>query len=164
MAQHPAQIIEIDGDTVRLGLGRGMWSLVDLADLPLVESYCWNAQLGRHGHAYAYARMDGKPVLLHRFLLDAGKGQYVDHVDGDGLNNKRLNIRLCTHLQNMANRVVDRRNKLGLKGVSAERGKFVASITPGGRKIRLGTFATKEEAQAAYLGAARVLWGDFAKI
>jgi len=100
---------------------------------------------------------------MHRMLTGAGRGEYVDHRDGDGLNNRRSNIRLCTQTQNMANKAVERRNKLGLKGVSASRGRFRATITPNGQKVHLGTFDTQEEAAAAYRGAAVALWGDFAK-
>ncbi|TNC15362.1 hypothetical protein FF100_05020 [Methylobacterium terricola] len=100
---------------------------------------------------------------MHRVLTDAPSEMYVDHANGDGLDNRRANMRLATQTQNMANKAVERRNLLGLKGVSAARGKFRATITPNGRKIHLGTFKTPEEAAAAYRGAAVALWGDFAK-
>lgn len=80
-----------------------------------------------------------------------------------GLNNQRSNLRVCTHQENLRNRVVDRRNKLGLPGVWTEGGKYRACIKSGGKTIHLGTFNTPEEAAAAHAGAARALWGEFAR-
>ena len=99
---------------------------------------------------------------MHRMLVDASPGQEVDHKDNDGLNNRRRNLRPCAHRENMANQVVTRRNKLGVKGVVARCGKFVASIEVNRKTIHLGTFNTLEEAAAAYRGAARLLHGEFA--
>jgi hypothetical protein len=125
------------------------------------------------GHAYAYAGKysGGKQTirLMHRVLLSAHPGQQVDHINGDGLDNRRCNIRIATPSQNQANKAVDRRNKLGVKGVSkrcgaARKKPFVATITHKNKKINLGNFASAEEASAAYLGAAKILWGKFARV
>jgi len=101
---------------------------------------------------------------MHRLLLDSLPGTFVDHADGDGLNNRRSNIRVATSSQNMANRVHDRRNKLGIRGVHRAKGKFKACIQKDGQTIHLGSFATAEEAAAAYKGAARVLWKEFSPV
>jgi len=160
--------IHIEGDIAYVALGRGQEAIIDLADLPVVKGLPWRMLTTPTGHGYAYFGRKAKLTLMHRLLLGARPGEYVDHVNGDGLDNRRANIRLATPALNQANKAADRRNKIGLKGVSSKKpegegGKFRAFITPNGRKIHLGTFATKEEAAAAYAGAAKVLWGDFAR-
>lgn len=159
----PDSTIRIEGETAYVSLTRGFESSIDASDVPLVAGYHWSVQIGARGHAYAYRIEGGKHIAMHRVIAGAGKGQMVDHIDGDGLNNQRSNIRLCNMTQNMANKAVERRNKLGLKGVSQSYKKYRAKINNAGHGIYLGTYATPEEAAAAYKGAARVLWGDFAK-
>lgn len=157
--------VRVVGDAAFVAIGHGFEVVVDLSDLPIVEGGRWLLLSTPTGHAYAYRRVKDDPIqLMHRVLLSAPKGTPVDHVDGDGLNNRRSNIRLCTPTLNQANKIVERRNKLGLKGVDENRpGKFRATIKPDGKSVFLGSYATKEEAAAAYRGAARVLWGAFAK-
>ena len=163
-ARKPPSHIEIIGNEAVVTLTKGLTAVIDAADVPLVSGYYWSALINvYYGHAYAVRFQSGKAILMHRVLLDAPKGLQVDHIDGDGLNNRRANIRLCTPNLNQANRAVERRNRIGAKGVSISRTgrRFKASITPNGKKIHLGSFATKQEAAAAYKGAARVLWGNF---
>jgi hypothetical protein len=78
----------------------------------------------------------------------------VDHEDGDGLNNRCGNIRLATPSQNQANKVWKDKKRPT---------PYRASIKPNGKTIHLGSFATPEEAAAAYKGAAKVLFGKFAR-
>lgn len=142
----------------------GLVATFTLSDIDVINSHKWRVSIGSHGHAYVMTSVrGGRPIAMHRLLLGAGKGSFVDHADGDGLNNRRDNIRLCTQSQNMANKVLERRNKLGIKGVSAKGNRFRAIVTPNGRKIHLGYYKTKEEAAAAYKGAATILWGEFAR-
>lgn len=107
-----------------------------------------------------------KPVYLHRFLTDAPKGMEVDHVDGNGLDNRRSNLRVCTSSQNKGN--VQRRsnNTSGFKGVCwiARYGKWQASVQVEKRRHNLGFFATAEEAHAAYRQAAGEGFGEFANV
>lgn len=159
----PSPVRVVDS-AVLIGLGHGFVATVDLSDIAAIEGKRWLPLMTHTGHVYAYMRTKKNPIILmHRLLLDAPRGMQVDHADGDGLNNRRSNIRLATPTQNMANRGHDRRNLLGVKGVSKIYNKYRATITPDGKKVYLGTFATAEEAHAAYLGAARVLWGKFAR-
>lgn len=161
--------IEIRGEVAIVTLTRGLFATIDAADVDLVKDWNWYASVGVHGHAYAHRsayREDGTSfgMGMHRQLLAAPSGSEVDHVDGDGLNNRRANLRACSHAQNVANRVLDRRNKLGLKGVWIRGGTFRACVQYNGRTIHLGSYQTKEEAAAAYAGAARALFGEFARV
>jgi len=147
-------------------LTRGYTAIIDAADADMIGAFNWNAQVTVSGKVYA-ARSgrvgEGVPcVLMHRVLAGAVKGQDVDHIDTDGLNNRRSNLRACTHHQNMATQQVSIRSKTGLKGAYPARGKFAASIEIDGRTRHLGTFETAAEAAAAYRGAARLVHGDFA--
>lgn len=163
IGRKPPSEIRIENGVAIVSLTRGQEAIIDVDDIPLVSGYRWTVLTNSQtGHMYAARFEKKKCYLMHRALLDAPPQLTCDHVDGDGLNNRRKNIRLATHAQNMANKCVERRNKLGIKGVSKSKGRFRAAITPNGKQIHLGQYATAEEAAAAYKGAARVLWGQFA--
>ena len=132
-------------------------------DYELVSAFNWRIQWLKTGHVYAYHSSGKNQVAMHRLILNAPPRMVVDHKDNNGLNNSRLNIRLCTPIQNQANRQFDKRNKLGIKGVSKNGNKYQAVITPEGKQIYLGRFNTPEEANAAYAGAAKILWGKFSQ-
>lgn len=103
-------------------------------------------------------------IYLHRAIIGAERGQHVDHRNGDTLDNRRDNLRLCTHAQNMGNRRVPLKNKTGFKGVRENhRGIDVRFDAQCGQK-RLGTFATAEEAAAVYDAAAKEAFREFARL
>jgi hypothetical protein len=106
------------------------------------------------------------PVRLHRFIMQAPKGTDVDHIDGDGLNNTRQNLRVCTHAQNQRNRRVNSNSSLGLKGVyfDKRRKRFRAVIHLNGKRHHVGWYMTKAAAALAYDVAARKMHGDFARL
>ena len=168
MPKRPPSAVRIEGDIAYVDLGRGYEAVIDRRDVEIISRFRWNAQLTRKGHAYAARTCyeGGRPhcVLMHRFLLKPPDGVLVDHKDGDGFNNRRDNLRFATASLNNANMVASRRSRLGLKGVSTnKRGRYEARIEKGELKLFIGTFDTPEEASAAYFGAARVLWGDYAR-
>lgn len=161
MPRGPSTIREADG-VLYVQLTMGLEAVVDVADRGVVDGYRWATLTTPGGHVYAYRHQNGKCILLHRELLSAPRYMRVDHEDGNGLDNRRKNIRLATPSQNNANRGADSRNLLGIKGVQRYRNRFRAYINPGGKRIHLGYFDTAEEAAAAYTGAAKVVWGRFA--
>lgn len=149
-----------------------MFALVDAADLPLVEGYKWMASMGdRAGHLFYAVRSFGPRngrktyVRMHRLILGAGPGDMVDHVNRNGLDNRRANLRLCSASQNSTNRDYPR-NEFGFRGVSRYAGRFRARVSPGPcRPARtLGYFATPEEAARAYDAAAVARFGPFAQL
>ena len=91
------------GKIRRIYLTHGLYAMVDAADFKELNKYKWCATR-RAGKVYAMATINGKPVLMHRFLMRPRKGYQVDHIDGNGLNNCRWNLRICTAAQNQANR------------------------------------------------------------
>lgn len=149
--------------TVLMPLTRGKWALIDAADWPLVRPHKWCAQ-HISGQWYATAWIEGKRWLMHRLLLNEPQGLYVDHIDGDGLNNARSNLRPATNAQNQVNRRgPNRGSTTGILGVSkAPYGRYQVHISAGGKPKYVGTFRTAEEALAARIEAERIHYGEFA--
>lgn len=140
-------------------------ALVDDEDYERVAQHRWAADKAKSTW-YASARINGRRIRLHRFIVDAKPGQLVDHEDRNGLNCTRGNLRPCTHGQNCQNSVPRKNNKCGLKGVSFHYGKWMARISIGPqssrKQIRLGRFDTPEEAAIIYDRAAIMHFGRFA--
>ena len=147
-------------DVVRIPLGNGVHALIDEADAELVAGYDW--RFFKTG--YAYAPVGRKYILLHRLVMNVDSSkQFVDHIDGDRLNNQRHNLRLCTHAENMRNRT-STTGTSRFKGVYATKaGTWRSAISLNGVRHRLGTFTSEVKAAMAYDKAARELHGEFAR-
>jgi hypothetical protein len=102
-----------------------------------------------------------KTVRMHRIILDVTNGMEVDHINGNGLDNRKTNIRICTRRQNMWNRNVYRNSYLGIRGVRSNKKGFIARITINGILKYLGTFNTPEEAHSMYIAESKKLRGEF---
>ena len=149
-----------------ISLTKGKTAIVDDTDYELVCKYTWYA-IERFGIWYARGRVNGKFTYMHRFILDAPNTQEVDHIDGDGLNNRRSNIRLASRSQNAMNRGMGIDNKAGFKGVhrtSCNLRPYRATIRVQGKSNHLGYFENPEEAARAYNIAAINNFGEFAKL
>lgn len=101
---------------------------------------------------------------MHRAVIGAKKGQIVDHINGNRLDNQRSNLRFCTHSQNQFNRAKKKNCSSRFKGVAwhAPYKKWNAYIEPLGKKINLGYFSNEVEAAKAYNQAALKHGGQFA--
>lgn len=140
-------------------------ALLDDADLPLVSAYKWRLSID---HLVYYARTNaprsqGKhEILMHRLIMQPAAGMVVDHLNGDGLDNRRSNLRVVTRRENMLNLgSATRASRSGIRGVIQEKsGSWRAQIKNFGRPICIGRFKSKEEARAAWIDYARHLWGD----
>ena len=142
-------------------LTHGKVALVDSADYDMLIGFKWRAIRIRHTwYAHTYVGT-GAEEFMHRLILGAGPGQRVDHRNGDGLDNRRSNLRPTTNALNQANRRRIR-SKSGFKGVIWRNGKWRAYITVDQRFVSLGSFATPEEAARTYDTAAREYFGEFA--
>jgi hypothetical protein len=154
--------------TVEIPLTRGHVALIDAADYQLVTSYGkWHT----HGtEPLLYARtclpyvngIQPKP-LMHIVIFG---DRYVDHRNGNGLDNRRSNLRKATIAQNNMNRPPQSRNTSGFKGVfwfPKGNKNWRAMVRHEGRLIHLGLFHTREDAAAAYDAAAIDLFGEFAR-
>jgi hypothetical protein len=159
--------IQIDGEIARVPLSRGeQFAVIDAADVETVSAYRWGRTRST-GKCYAISRIklpDGRRqnVFMHRLILKPMPNSLVDHVNGDTLDNRRTNLRQCSHAENMRNTFM-RDNKTGFKGVWKHGKGYYASIEKKGQKCRIGPFSTPEMAAAAYAGAATILFGEFAR-
>lgn len=142
-----------------------MFAMVDDGDFEWLSQWKWMAAI-RCGVVYAGRSTCVGFVLMHRAILGAKKREeYVDHRDGDGLNNQRCNIRICTPAQNSWNRVGLVGSFSRFKGVfwDKKRKKWKAGIGANGKRYNLGIFESEDLAAAAYNSAARDFFGEFAK-
>lgn len=103
---------------------------------------------------------------LHRWLIGAEKGQYVDHKNGDKTDNRRSNLRLCTQGFNLANKNLSSRNTSGYKGVSwdKQRSKWRSRVIKNRKYYHCGFHVSAELAARAYDAKARELFGEFASL
>ena len=148
----------------------GKVALIDDEDFDWLDQWKWRAYKGRHTyyaerHALAHQGERGPHIKMHRVLLGVTESRMqVDHRNGDGLDNRRSNLRIATHAQNQWNCGKTRLNTSGFKGVSFDKvnEKWVARLAVGGRYLNLGRFPTPEEASEAYQEAALRHRGEFA--
>jgi hypothetical protein len=155
---------------MEIPLTRGKVALVSPEDYERIAAHKWTAFLDNGGIWRAYRKVTvagrSETVYMHRVIMDAPPDKVVDHWDGDGLNNRRGNLRVCTQGQNLCNTKL-RSNKQSdaPKGVSwdADRGKWTAEIKLGKRRLRLGRFDTKDEAIAARRAKEPEVHGEYAR-
>lgn len=158
----------------RIPLTKGWFALVDADDYDFLSQWRWCVSAaGRRGAAYAYRNQHmpgGKMigVFMHRVILETPPGMVSDHIDGDGLNNTRGNLRVVTPRQNQMNRRPNRGGTSPFKGVcldtSNPRKPWLARIGVNGRRIFLGRFTREDDAGAAYAGAAVKYFGGYARV
>ncbi len=157
--------IRIAEGVAYVSLPCGREFLLDEADLGVLDDARWVSKVRLPGRQVCVqGRMDGRWVALHRYLLQPDDGQVVDHINGDGLDNRRCNLRVCSQMQNLRNSRIRTDNTSGFKGVSPQCNRWQASISVSGRPIFLGSYATPEDAAAAYDHAARTHFGIFAAL
>lgn len=148
----------------KLPLSKGAVALVDDQDFAYLNRWKWS--LSGFGYAARHQRIRGRRplVYMHRALAGAAKGQLVDHINQNRLDNRRKNLRVCTRSQNQMNRGKQVNNTSGFKGVSwYSRDKtWEAFIKLRGKKRLIGRFKSKTAAVRARRAAAVKFHGEFA--
>ncbi len=160
----------MDAENIQIPLSQGKFTLIDKADYDLVSNRKWHAsKAGNYWRALAKGkRVSGekrKSYLLYRLIVGAKDGQMVDHINGDTLDNRRANLRICTVKENQRNQHA-RRGSSKYKGVYWHKKykKWTAKIIINSGALFLGNFFNEEDAGRAYDNAATEHFSKFANL
>lgn len=138
--------------------------LIDAVDWPLVSHVNWSAMRGKKGEKEYAQEAVANGKLAHRAIMGARPGERVDHRNGDGLDNRRSNLRIATVAQNNCNMPVRRGNRSGYKGVVRVGKSYRARIGVDRKQIVIGFFPSPELAALAYDVVAPRYHGEFASL
>ncbi len=141
-------------------LTQGQVATVSNKDFKKLSNYRWWA-VNVRGKYYAQTKIGGRNYYMHQLVKPKEKGKIHDHINSDGLQNQRSNLRLITYQQNAWNKSSDKGARSKYKGVSLLNGKWRASITTD-KYILLGRYNTQKEAAARYNKAATKYFKQFA--
>lgn len=133
--------------------GQSFEILVDKEDYERISEHNWWVKPA----GYIYTQVNRKTIYLHRFVMEAKKGQEIDHINRKKMDNRKENLRFCTRSQNNI-------NKDGIRGVSRFKNKWRARITHNNVEKHLGIFNSFEEALRIRLDVEKKLFGNFANV
>lgn len=166
----PTKPTPLGDGTFSVPLTRGKCAIIDERDVELIGQYNWYAGLSSHKRR-SYARTQilnengQRTIYMHRLILGIAGGLVVDHINHDGLDNRRENLRSCTTTQNRQNCPKFRAGCTSIyKGVNKveRKSKWRSGIWISGKTVCLGSFRTAIEAALAYDAAALEHFGEFA--
>jgi hypothetical protein len=153
----------------RIQLTKGHVTIVDNEDFDWLINHNWHAHDANLYMCYARSRIKGKHIRMHRLILQhhglLEDGLVVDHIDGNGMNNQKANLRPCTQAENLRNRKGPFKN--GYRGITrsiSRKNPWMAQLSIDGKRKYLGIFPTREAAARAYDQAARKHHGEFATL
>ena len=153
---------------IKIELTQGKFALIDDEDFELISRYKWYfSKLSlNYGRVVTRCKKKVKNIKMHRLIMNAPDFFEVDHINGNTLDNRKINLRLVTHSQNQKNMKTHKDNKSGYKGVSWHKKakKWQVHIKLNNKKGYLGLFLTKEEGALAYNKAALKHFGEFARL
>jgi len=150
-------------------LKNGQYTKVDNDDFEKFKNFSWfliKNVYKSSSYYYVTRSNNGKPCKLHREIMGSPKGLMIDHINHDTLDNRKCNLRVCTHQDNQRNRNLNKNNTTGFKGVTYHKHKeyiyYVAQLYLNGKNIFLGTFKKSIDAAKKYDEEVTRLFGDFA--
>ncbi len=135
-----------------------IFALVDDEDFDKVSQFRWRLEKGR------YAIGGVRSFRMHRMILSCDVGEEIDHINGNGLDNRKQNLRVVKHRQNSANRKASSSNLLGYKGVTKAGNGWTARIRVNYKQIYIGYYNSTVAAAKAYDKAAKEHFGEYAKL
>ena len=151
-------------------LSGGKKTMVDDDVFENLNKYKWGANKQRRtfyaGRALPRVGKKRPHQYMHSVIMKTPRGMQVDHIDGDGLNNQKNNLRICTNRENHFNLRKSTRNTSGITGVCwrKDRKKWQSYIGFDCKQIHLGYFVNKFDARKAYIVAQKKYYGKFAKL
>lgn len=153
---------------VKIDLGNNQFALVDYEDYEYLNELKWHIyKNGNHLYAKSsfYVNKKQKNILMHRLILEPN-GKCIDHINGNGLDNRKCNLRICERHQNALNRKKNINNSSGFKGVSWFKAakKWRAQIQYKKIVYYLGSYEKRIDAARAYNEAAIKFHGEFANL
>lgn len=152
-----------------IDVGHGLKTLVDDEDFEYLNQFNWYSKPHNYPGRYVSPKDKNRHALMSRMIMNAPKGKFVDHADGNPLNNQRYNLRICTPTQNCQNRKLHINNIVGFKGVTqySRNGKrenrWRARIRVNKKLIHIGYFDSPIMAHEAYKEASVKFFGEFAR-
>jgi hypothetical protein len=144
-----------------------IFTIVDDEDFEYLNQWKWYLLKSKTNYyAIRTSRPENKLIQLHRVVIQAKKGEIVDHVNRNKLDNRKSNLRICTISQNNQNRKISKLNKSGFNGVSwnSNNKKWVAQIACNNKKVHIGFFNDPIEAAKAFNEAAIKFHKEFANL
>lgn len=153
----------------KIQLTQGKFALVDAEDFEKLSKYSWCFDGRNYAVRNKWDKKNkiGKIVYMHRELFGVDIGKYVDHINGNQLDNRKENLRIVTHAENIRNQKVNpKRGRSKYKGVywNKEKNKWQAQITFNYKCKSLGRFFKEKDAAIAYNHAAKELFGEYANL
>ena len=149
-------------------LTQGKFALVDDEDFDRINQWKWCYRQGYAIRGVNLGKRKVKTIQMHTLIIGTPKGMTTDHINGNKIDNRRSNLRICTQKQNTKNRQVSKKivKSSTYKGVSwhKQNKKWQANIKVNYHHIYLGTFKTENEAARAYDTAATKHFGEFARL
>jgi hypothetical protein len=142
--------------------GNGKTLIIDNEDYHHYLNHPWSVH--RKGYLISNTRKPKDGLRFHRLIVKVKPGQLVDHKNGNRLDNRKRNLRICNNSQNLANRGPQKNNTSGYKGVtwSKQRKKWIAQIAVNKKRINIGASTNIYEAIEMYNNKAVELFGEFA--
>lgn len=155
---------EFDGDIAICTTTSGERFIVDKCDYDTVRKYCWHIS-NASGYVVANSRdKTNRSIFLHRLILNvSGRDTFVDHINWDKSDNRRINLRVATKSENNTNIKRKANNSTGYTGVTLNKrtGRYIARISKNGKRILLGTFDEFEDAVTARHEAEVAMHGEW---
>ncbi len=154
----------------RIPLTKGQFAIVDDEDYERINAHKWHSNWDVSSRAFRAVRSTSrttgrrKTVMMHREIMNAPAGACVDHINHNPLDNRKVNLRLCSKGQNNFNQRLRRDNKSGFKGVYFDKsaGKWGTEFQSKGEQCYIGLFTSALDAALAYDARITEAFGEFA--